>query len=349
MKLFPNILCTLIGIALTAGLAGQARAQEVCAPVLAFSGVIQTPPYDPFAPNPLIDDRSIGFAGANCDSAVNLTARIGWGTDTPRMRYIDSELAFNMIFSGVDLTASAGPLGMITSPLNGVTLTLPSGASGGASGSLAQPLRLIIPEGQVVPPGLYHVGVPGLAQNGLGFLSQTLDTSEVRSTPITLSTQVLAVLKLGVTGCDLSSDATRQNAGSSLIDLASACTLNLGDPAIGMANGDNRYARLNARTNVNFKIAMVSTNGGMMRLVGGRDGARETEIIRYSAVLDGQGQSSIFTCSGVNCGSSDTISPTTSPLGTDMYFHVRVNDGDIRQKRAGIYADTITLIIQPAS
>lgn len=345
MKRVQSAFCLLTAIALGWGVCSDVRAEEVCAPVLVVPGVIQMPPYDPFAPNPLIDDRNIGFANANCESATSVTASVGWGTDTPRLSYDGSDLSFNMIVSGTDVTAGSSSLGQPLSPLNGVNFTIPPVGAG----NLAPQMRLVIPEGQVVPPGLYTLAVPGLAQNGLGVLSQTINTSEVRSTPIALSTNVLAVLKLGVTGCDLSSDATSQSADASPINLASACTLNLGDPAIGIVNGDHRYARLNARTNVNFKISMISTNGGMMRLVGGRDGARETQIIRYSAVLDGQGQSSVFTCSSPNCGSSDIIEPSNSPLGTDMYFHIRVNDGDMSQKRAGVYADTITLIIQPAS
>lgn len=116
-----------------------------------------------------------------------------------------------------------------------------------------------------------------------------------------------------------------------------------------MVNGDARRARINARANVNFKVAMVSRNGGIFKLAGGREAARATEAIHYSATLEGQGQNSSFTCNASSCGSSDLVEPASSPLGTDLFFQVRVNEPNITQKRAGIYTDTITLIIQPAS
>jgi hypothetical protein len=330
---------------LTFSIFGPVKAQEVCAPVLVLPAIIHTPAYDPFAQSPLVEDTAIGFSGANCQVPIAVSADIGWGSAQPRLTHNGRQLSFKMLLAGVDLSTNASPSVNITSSLNGARIALPNGIAG----SLSQQTRLFIPEGQVVPPGVYMLSVPSLAQNGIGLLTQTEGTNEVRSSPITLSTQVLAVMKLRVTGCDLSSDGISQSTNLSQSDLASACTLNLGDPALGMSNGNSRQARINTQANVNFKVSMVSTNGGIMRLSGRQNEDRETEKIRYVAALEGAGQNSVYTCSASNCGSSDLFEPSASQLGTDMYFHVRINDPDISQKRAGIYSDTITLIVQPAS
>jgi hypothetical protein len=257
-----------------------------------------------------------------------------------------NELAFTFLFAGRNLTSGISGLGESISPSNGVSVSLPTGATG----TLMQLSRLYIPEGQIVPPGLYRFEVAGVATGATGLLSQVQGTQEVRAAAIMIETQVLAVMKLGVIGCDLSNDgATVTETLGALTNLASACQLNLGDPMVGMVNGDRRRARLNAQANVNFKISMVSHHGGVLKLAGREGDVTETEQIRYSASLEGQGQSSAFDCSSASCGTSDYISPSNSPLGTDLYFQVRVTEPEMTQKRAGKYSDTITLIIQPAS
>lgn len=331
-----------LGLLFAASSSGIANAQQVCAPALALPSVVQTRAYDPFDQHPLIEDAVLSFRDAACNDPITISATIGWGTAQPRLAFDGHQLGFSIAIAGTDLTSGQSVLGEVNAPINGVSLSLPPGSSG----DLAQSARFIIPEGQIVPPGMYSLLVPAISQSASGLLTQAQGGTETQATPITISTQVLAVLKLGVTGCDLSSDSVAQNSG---LDLASGCTLNLGDPAIGMVNGDARRARINARANVNFKVAMVSRNGGMLKLAGGRGDARATEEIHYSATLEGQGQNSSFTCNTSNCGSSDVVEPTTSPLGTDLYFQVKVSEPDISQKRAGIYTDTITLIIQPAS
>jgi hypothetical protein len=322
------------------------HAQNLCAPKLMLPAIIQTPAYDPFAQGPLIEDSQIGFQDALCESQITLDATIGWGTAQPRLMYKGSELAFSFLLAGRDLTSGMSVLGESLNPSNGVSISLPVGASG----TLVQSTRLLISEGQIVPPGLYRFEVPGIAVSASGLLSQVQGSQNVRAAPITIETQVLAVMKLGVTGCDLSGDgaSVSDHTGSSL-DLASACQLNLGDPSVGMVNGDRRRARLNAQANVNFKIAMVSRHGGVMKLAGRDADARGTEQIRYAATLEGQGQSSVFDCTAISCGTSNLIAPSSSPLGTDLYFQIRITEPEMAQKRAGKYADTITLIIQPAS
>jgi hypothetical protein len=325
--------------------ASPSHAQNLCAPKLTLPVIIQTPAYDPFAQGPLIEDSAMEFQDAQCEDQVILNATIGWGTTQPKLHYQGRELAFSFLLAGRDLTSGISDLGESTSLANGVTVSLPAGASG----TLAQLSRLLIPEGQIVPPGLYRFEVPGIAMSATGLLSQVQGSQDVRAVPITIETQVLAVMKLGVTGCDMASDgAAADNSGSSP-NLASACQLNLGDPAIGMVNGDRRRARLNAQANVNFKIAMVSRHGGVMKLAGREAEAGETEQVRYAATLEGLGQRSVFDCSAISCGTSEFVASSSSPLGADLYFQIRVTEPEIAQKRAGTYADTITLIIQPAS
>jgi hypothetical protein len=83
--------------------------------------------------------------------------------------------------------------------------------------------------------------------------------------------------------------------------------------------------------------------------LGGANGAKETEQVRYTASIQSQGQEFDFMCTGSSCGQSHSFDPSNSPLGTDLYFQVRVNEPYLSQKRAGSYSDVITLIIQPAS
>jgi hypothetical protein len=323
-----------------------AQAQEVCAPLLTLPGTIQTPAYDPFAQSALIDDSELGFRDASCGAPITIDTTIGWGTGVPRLSHNGHELAFSFFLTGRDFTSGLPSLGEANSPNSGVAIALPTEGSG----SLQQQIRLVIPEGQIVPPGSYRFDVAGVVASGTGLLSQVQGSGEVRAAPINITTQVLAVMKLAVLGCDLSSDgATLGQDASPAFSLASTCQLNLGDMSIGMVNGDSRRARLNAQANVNFKIAMVSRNGGILKLAG-RDGeVRETEQIHYSASLEGNGQAVVFDCSASDCGTSDIIAPSSSPLGSDLYFQVRVTEPEISQKRAGKYSDTITLIIQPAS
>jgi hypothetical protein len=344
----PNLIFVSTGFVFGALIlvSAPAHAQNVCAPLLTLPAIIQTPAYDPFAQGPVIEESEISFQGGQCDGQITLDTTIGWGSAQPRLTNQGNELAFTFLFAGRNLTSGISGLGESISPSNGVSVSLPTGATG----TLMQLSRLYIPEGQIVPPGLYRFEVAGVATGATGLLSQVQGTQEVRAAAIMIETQVLAVMKLGVIGCDLSNDgATVTETLGALTNLASACQLNLGDPMVGMVNGDRRRARLNAQANVNFKISMVSHHGGVLKLAGREGDVTETEQIRYSASLEGQGQSSAFDCSSASCGTSDYISPSNSPLGTDLYFQVRVTEPEMTQKRAGKYSDTITLIIQPAS
>ncbi len=321
-------------------------AQEVCAPQLTLPGTIQTQAYDPFAQTALIDDSELVVQDASCASLGTIDATIGWGTSAPRLLYNGQELAFSLSLAGRDLTSGLNSLSQTNSPSSGTTIDLPAQTSG----SQTQQVRVVIPEGQIVSPGLYRIDIPGIVGSASGLLSQVQGSEVVRAAPISIATQVLAAMNLAVLGCDLSLDGSADGGNTSYgFDLASTCQLNLGDPSLGIVNGASRRARLNARANVNFKIAMISRNGGVLKLVGHGGDTRETEQIRYSASLVGYGQGSVFVCGAPDCGTSEPIGPSSSPLGTDLYFQVRVTDPEIAQKRAGKYADTITLIIQPAS
>lgn len=321
-------------------------AEGNCAPVVVLPATIQTRAYDPFSINPLIDDVAIGYRDADCDSEVSVDATIGLGNEQPLLRSDGHDLNFKLSFAGLEIAAQPASLVGFDALLNKASFILPPGSVG----NLSQQVRIIIPEGQIVPPGRYNFLLPASVQNASGILSQKRDTSLVRAEPISISTQVLAVMKLGVLGCDLSSDSARLAERATFGDeFASACKLNIGDPSVGMLDGDARRARLVAQANVNFKIAMVSRNGGVLKLAGSSQDERETERVHYTASLQGLGQNFEFVCNGAMCGSSDLIEPSASPLGNDLYFNVTVSDPDLRQKRAGRYVDVITLIIQPAS
>lgn len=324
----------------------SAGAQEVCAPILTLPSLVQAPAYDPFSSSATVEDIEIGYQDGACLAAVVLKATIGWGGLQPRLSQNGHELGFNLWFAGRDFTAGQSAVGEADSLSNSISITLPSNQSG----LIAERSRLIIPEGQIVPPGFYQLDIPGDLVRASGLLSQVEGSAEIRATPISIITEVLAVMRLGVTGCDLSGDRARlEESGLSSLDFASNCQLNLGDPSQGMSSGDARRARINAQANVNFKIAMTSRNGGVLKLAEDTRDDRETERIAYSATLEGQGQGAAFDCRALNCGTSDPISPSSSPLGTDLYFQVKITDPDMTQKRAGRYSDTITLIIQPAS
>ena len=334
---------------------GAARLPEApsksCTPTLVFQDHLQTPAYDPFAQSALVSDSDIGFREADCEQSTTINTSIGWREISPRLSNNGSELAFSLFVAGRDLTTGDGGLSTADALRAGATIMLPPETSG----NLSNIVRLVIREGQVVPPGHYTVEAPINTQ-----IARQLITGDVNLTPesrfeasasvLRITTEVLAVMKLGISGCDVSgtqSSSTFYQGAS--FNLASSCKLALGDRQSGMLNGDIARGRLTSLTNVNFVIAMTSNNGGVLRTVGRASGTNEIEQIRYVASVESHGRAFEFTCSGPSCGQSHTFEPSASPLGTDVYFQVRIDEPNLNQKRAGTYSDIITLIIQPAS
>jgi hypothetical protein len=326
-------------------------ATKKCAPTLVFKDTLQTPSYDPFAASPLVSDTDIEFSNLDCNEAVAIIASFGWGGRSPLLTFNGNELAFSLFVAGRDLTLSDGGLSNGSVALGGAQIEVPPVASG----TLPNLVRLVIREGQVVPAGLYALEAPIETQISDEVLSRGLSLdpesrSEIGANILRISAQVLPVLKLAITGCDVAtvSDARLSyDAGST--DLASSCKLTLGDTQTGMTSGDSARARLTSFTNVNFVIAMTSRNGGILTPLGKSSPVEEIEQIRYTASLQGQGEEYTFMCSPASCGRSQIFEPSASLLGTDLYFQVKVIEPDLTQKRAGNYSDIITLIIQPAS
>ncbi len=356
--LFLSPACLLAFVSMC-GVTNSALAQtappqtvlEKCSPSLVFSGHLQTPAYNPFAQGALISDSDIGFRNADCGQSITINAAIGWKDLSPRLTNNRAELAFSLFVAGRDMTASDGGLSTADALTAGAQIILPPESSG----TIPNLVRLVIREGQIVPPGLYTIEAPintklasGPASAGLPLDSES--KFEGGTNVLRVTTEVLAIMKLGISGCDVtaptSSLSSQQYAG---LDLASSCKLKLGDPQIGMINGDIARARLTSLTNINFVIAMTSRNGGMLVPVGHNAEAKETEQIHYRASVQSQGREFDFLCTGSPCGQSHTFEPSPSPLGTDLYFQLRVDDPDLNQKRAGTYSDVITLVIQPAS
>ncbi|NJR20483.1 MAG: hypothetical protein HC777_02780 [Hyphomonadaceae bacterium] len=334
-----SMLCAL----LFSGLCAQhVYAQGTCAPVVHMPDVIQTLPYDPFSPEPLMDFIPLEVKDNFCDTASDATIVLGVNATSFALTYEGQELVFDMSVNGVDISNfdSAN-----NTPILGATLALPSQSQG----LLSPQVRLRMLERQIVAPGLYSFFAPAIAESRSGLLTQIAGSDEIRAQAVTIRTRVLPVMNLAVTGCDIGQGGAQDGDDLAANRLLNACSLTLGDPSAGLREGDMRRARINARTNVHFLVEMISANGGVLKRLGAMDGSTQTDVIQYSARLESGDGANMFDCQTNNCGTIGPIQPRLNSLGTDLFFQIRVTDPEINRKRAGTFTDSITLIIKPAS
>lgn len=342
----PNLvrLMCLNGVLCFAmGQAYSLKAAEICAPILSFPALVETQIYDPFSRTPLIDDIDIAVRHAQCEPAATVFFGVGTNGTPLNLSAQGQNLNFELSYENVDLAPLSAAFDLQN---NGLARSIPQQSQG----LLASKARLRIADGQIVSPGTYSFVLPADAQAGLGLLTLDTTSNTVRSSAVMISTRVLPVMRLAVTGCDVALQNTPTNSNDHATGLFNACALTLGEPSTGVKEGDTRRARINAQTNVTFFISMISSNGGVLKRAGALEQGAPGDTIQYSARLETAGSGiSVFTCNANNCGNSEPVEPVLSPMGTDIYFQVRVTDPEIARKRAGIFSDTITLIIQPGS
>lgn len=173
---------------------------------------------------------------------------------------------------------------------------------------------LIVPPGQVVPPGAYASTAEGVLYQTTGsVLKQT-----GKLAPISINIAVAAVMSINIAGGGLST------------------TLDFGM----LEAGATRSAIVQTRSNERYRLIATSENGGVLKL-DPPSGDGISWMIPYSVRID-NGMGLLLRADK----KLEIRQPPTSLAGTNLPVEVKI--GDTAHRRAGRYKDVIVLSIDGA-
>jgi len=186
-----------------------------------------------------------------------------------------------------------------------------SGTSSAATGTVI-PLSFLfyVPPGQVVAAGTYTDTVT------VGVYNAFNSTSPITSTPISITTVVVAAAALSIvpTGAGFSASTSQ--------------TLDFGTLATGQAKACDLLVKKNTGATVTFN----SANGGVMKAIPTPD----TNRIAYIFVANG---------TTLNLASAANLGLPTGVNSTGMRLPINVTIGDISTAAAGNYQDQVTITV----
>jgi hypothetical protein len=332
MIMMSNLKAFVLAIGLVA-CAGAANA--ACTATVTVPAAVSIGAYDPFSASDTDQVFTVSRVMSE-DCATGTTWQIGViDSQTPsglKLGGSSHALDYNLLFGSVSILSDGAVSGTWAN-------------SGTTTSQAISGIMLRIRRGQIVPLGTYSVVLPGISDNGLSskFFDGDTEVATVNK-PIAFEVTVLSSLNLAIAGCDTASE-TASSTGTAAL-LGQSCTLNLGSSTTGMATGETRAARINARSNVNYKISMTSDNKGKMTLNGNTTTEARHQVAYQATLTPPGGVAKMFDCAGTtSCGSLDSLGMSTTTLGTDLAFEIKVTDTSLSTKRAGTYKDTITLTI----
>jgi hypothetical protein len=288
----------LVGLGALCGATGAAA----CEPQVAPRSASVTAAYNPFDPAPLFRDIALevhNSAGDPCYLAIALYSDAGAATAGPSAR-----LAYGVQSpSGGDILNHGVPTPNISASL-AADFAVPGGET------VALPLRLAVPAGQVAAPGGYADAI----RIALYTVSDGRLIGEPAILPVSFA--VDEVLKV------------------SLMGGGQGATLDFGS----MSRGATRTVMLRARANLGFKFTISSENGGTMRLRSATS-AYATSSADYRIAVNG-GATFGLTHPQTVPGSSGA----TGLGGTNIPVEIVL--GETEHLRAGHYRDIVTIAIE---
>jgi hypothetical protein len=172
------------------------------------------------------------------------------------------------------------------------------------------PLTLAIPAGQILPPGdSIHAFDIRLAAAPEPRPPGSAEQLHART--LRLSIAIPAHLSINIAG-----------AGAQK-------TIDFGE----LIEGDRKQVRIETRSNQRYQLDVVSRNGGVLAMAPPYDASR----VPYAMVLNGKALKL-----------PDTIGPFAGTGLAGSQFDVGFTIGNVRNGRAGLYRDEVTIEIRPA-
>lgn len=172
------------------------------------------------------------------------------------------------------------------------------------------PLTLAIPAGQILPPGdSIHAFDTRLAAAPEARPPGSAEQLHART--LRLSITIPAHLSINIAGAGVQK------------------TIDFGE----LIEGDRKQIRIETRSNQRYQLDVVSRNGGFLAMAPPYQASR----VLYAVVLNGKALKL-----------PDTIGPFAGTGLAGSQFDVGFTIGDVRNRRAGLYRDEVTIEIRPA-
>jgi hypothetical protein len=171
-------------------------------------------------------------------------------------------------------------------------------------------VSVILPAGQILPPGEFIHSFDALLRAAPAGSSPEM-APQLESRPLRLTVSIDAYLSINIAGA------------------GARKTIDFGE----LVGGAQREVRIEARSNQKFALEATSRNGGAMALAA----PFETWRVGYSVALGGRP-----VALPADVGPFEGTGLAGQQL--DLAFIV----GDVRNKRAGLYTDEVTIEIKPA-
>ncbi len=172
------------------------------------------------------------------------------------------------------------------------------------------PATLAIPAGQILPPGdwIYSFDTKLAAAPD----SRPADSAEqLHARTVRLSIAIPAHLSINIAGAGMHK------------------TIDFGE----LIEGDQKQVRIETRSNQRYQLDVVSRNGGFLAMAPPYSAVR----VPYTMVLNGKAVKL-----------PETIGPFAGTGLAGSQFDVGFTVGDVRDRRAGLYRDEVTIEIRPA-